>query len=205
MSRNKTKTWIYIAQSISFSIFIFPSFSLPSPPQPLTPPNPGQLCPPICTGWFRHMSFGVLSMGGNSLTSHLLSVQVPGHSFPGYGFCLGDHHTQRQHRAGEATKPSSLSAIGLPARSNRPWRMLAPKRQGHEPGVLFPSDAIPPPHLLWCWFLTGRNALEMSSIYRVPGVSWRPHHWPLMCPSAGLLPSTALRSSSIQRDSLTMI
>lgn len=67
---------------------------------------------------------------------------IPGHSFSGYGVCLGDHHTPRQHRAGEATKPSSLSAIGLPVCSNRPWRMLAPQRQGHEPGVLLPSDVI---------------------------------------------------------------
>lgn len=103
---------------------------------------------------------------------------IPGHSFPGYGFCLGDHHTQRQHRAGEATKPSSLSTIGLPACSNRPWRMLAPKRQGHEPGVLFPSDAIFPPiycdvdswqgEMHWKWVLSTDSQEWAGGLLCVP-------------------------------------
>lgn len=207
MPRNKTKTWI--AQSISFSIFIFPSFSLPSPPQSLTPLNLGQLCLLIwhtpcprdshcvladsgmwalgCYVWGKQLEEPPAE-GAQSQATHYWAVA------PTFETIV--HRETKQNWSHQAFQCKCL-------KSAPPWNMLAPKRQCRDPGfychliLYFPFTVMSIPVKERC---TG-NEFYLQS----PRSRNSLHHWPAVYPSACLLPSIALRSSSIWKYSLAMI
>lgn len=206
--RNKTKTWI--AQSISFSIFIFPSFSLPSPPQSLIPLNLGQLCLPI---WHTpcprdsHCMLADSSMWALGCWVWGKQLEEP----PAEG-------AQSQATHSQAVAPTFEIIVHPETTQNwRGYQVFQFKcLKSDHPGTCWHQRDSAMSlgfycHLMPCFLFTvtlipNREKYTGNEFYlQSPRSQHRLHHWPAVCPSACLLPSTALRSSSIWKDSLAMI